>query len=148
MSSSHVSIMSEKTIVNQKKSRRKSKHTDLIADFEQSELYELINEPIEESWIKSLDVINALPRSSLRQKSSITGNTYLHQVVLALSQLHDRNHGDLRVAIIVIYRLVLYGSDVNAQNELGNTCLHLTCFRPMGESVAAHLLRLGMWQLL
>ena len=142
MSSSHVTIMSDKSST-MSKSRRKSKHTGISADFEQSDLYKSINEAVEESWIKSLNSIVTMSATTLRQKSFKTGNTYLHELILALSRLHANNDGDVRIAVILIYRLVLYGCDVNAQNDLGNTCLHLACFRPVGDQLAAHLLRLG-----
>ena len=143
MSATRVAVLSSESSTI-RKTRRKSKNNDLIAEFERSDLYKCINEANEESWITALDIVNTMTGAGLRQKSLLTGNTYLHEVIIALSRLHRNNNGDIRVAIVLVYRLALCGSDVNAQNELGNTCLHLACFRPLGEIMSIHLLRLGM----
>ena len=55
----------------------------------------------------------------------------------------QEKHGDLLLLIPIVYRLAIRNIGVNAQNEHGNTCLHLACLRPNADSLCPHLIRIG-----
>ena len=57
-------------------------------------------------------------------------------------EVHER-HGDLLLLVPIIYRLALRNINMNAQNEHGNTCLHLACLRPNSDALCPHLIRIG-----
>ena len=46
-------------------------------------------------------------------------------------------------AVPVLYRLASCGIDVNMRNQAGNTCLHLSCVKPLCEPLWEHLIRIG-----
>ena len=68
--------------------------------------------------------------------------TYLHHVVMQATDVYKR-HNNLALLVCLIYRLAMRGVVVNAQNEHGNTALHIACIRPHAESLCAHLIRIG-----
>ncbi|CAH8442371.1 unnamed protein product [Schistosoma margrebowiei] len=85
-----------------------------------------------------------------------TGNTLLHYLILSIprfakqfddcsmingNQLYPKWASPI---VGLVYRLVVCGRcSVNAQNNMGNTVLHLICLLPFTEFLAIHLIRLG-----
>ena len=124
--------------------------------FEQTRLYSLIRSANEKAYKQALSVIDSMQQAELQLQSENSGNTYLHELINMLDSL-SRNSvkirpgtepgsfSSIRSAIPVLYRLAIRDVDINAQNQDGNTALHLAAFRPLGEFVLQHLIRIGLF---
>lgn len=122
--------------------------------FEQTRLYSLIRSANEKAYKQALNIIDSMQPAELQLQSENTGNTFLHELINTLDFL-SRNtvksrpgtefgsFSSIRSAIPVIYRLAIRDVDINACNRDGNTALHLAAFRPLGDLVVQHLIRLG-----
>ncbi|PAA47221.1 hypothetical protein BOX15_Mlig009269g2 [Macrostomum lignano] len=111
---------------------------------EDTELYRLICNPSRANYARALSLLDELELTEVRRRSTDQQNSYLHLVVLNLKALAGRCGGDVRPAVPLLYKLALRGCDVNAQNRVGNTALHTACFRPLGDRLVQHLIRLGI----
>jgi hypothetical protein len=120
-----------------------TQRSNVATPLEATEIYQYLHNPSFKSYKTALTLIGNLTTHELRLKESHSGNTLLHLVVIHLPRLAEVNRGSVIPAIPLIYRLALRGCDVNAQNEIGNTALHIACYRPYGERVMQHLIRLG-----
>ncbi|TNN15661.1 hypothetical protein EWB00_001074 [Schistosoma japonicum] len=122
-------------------------------NFESLHLYTLINgNSIKNLWLAH-ELINS-ENANIKDKE--TGNTLLHYLILSIPKLvksfnnyntfyENKSYPNWASAIVgLLYRLVVYGRcSVNAQNNMGNTVLHLVCLLPYTEFLAVHLIRLG-----
>ncbi|CAH8826540.1 unnamed protein product [Trichobilharzia szidati] len=128
-------------------------------NFKSLDIYTLIEQiSIENLWLAH-QLVNSEHGSV---KDAQTGNTLLHYLILSASKLaakqHNNNSGssidlsddenlypEWASAIVgLVYRLVIHGRcSINAQNNMGNTPLHLVCLLPYTEFLTVHLIRLG-----
>ncbi|CAL8103214.1 unnamed protein product [Calicophoron daubneyi] len=121
------------------------------------DMFAIIQQATAESFWKAHGLVSE-NHGILREES--TGNTLLHSLVLALRELAQRHRHTLcdasdaddydysnewiGAAVGLTYRIVVTSRcSVNAQNNKGNTALHLACLRPYANILTKHLIRLG-----
>ena len=123
---------------------------------EQTRLYSLIRSANEKAYKQALSVIDSMQQAELQLQSENSGNTYLHELINMLDSLsrnsvkvrpgtESGSFSSIRSAIPVLYRLAIRDVNINAQNRDGNTALHLAAFRPLGELVIQHLIRICLF---
>ncbi|KAI0227678.1 hypothetical protein LSAT2_021835, partial [Lamellibrachia satsuma] len=110
---------------------------------EDTELYQLIDRSTKQSLAQACRLVSSLTREEVQLRSLQDRRTYLHHVVMQATEVYKR-HRDLSLLVCLVYRLAVRGVVVNAQNEHGNTALHIACIRPHAQSLCAHLIRIGI----
>ena len=110
-------------------------------EMEKSSLFSLIHSNSRKAFREAWNTISQMSDAAIKQRSA-EGNTYLHLVVSQASDVYNK-HGSAVPLVSLIYRLALRGVYVNAQNEHGNTALHLACIKPHAEALCQHLIRVG-----
>lgn len=111
--------------------------------FEKTPLYKAISNASTPALQAALEAISVMSKTEINQRSEETGNSFLHVVVLAAATA-TKLHGSLRPLIPVVYRLASTGIDVNATNTMGNTCLHVSCFKAGCEELCEHFIKIGV----
>ncbi|XP_074657867.1 uncharacterized protein LOC141910895 [Tubulanus polymorphus] len=110
---------------------------------EDSKLYHMINVGTKDAFREAWRLVGRMSEDELRLTTTNEGHSYMHLVIYSTQHLYDQNKRDLSPSIVLLYRLALRGCDINAQNNHGNTCLHLATFRPWADLLCQHLIRLG-----
>uniref|UniRef100_A0A5K4F690 ANK_REP_REGION domain-containing protein n=1 Tax=Schistosoma mansoni TaxID=6183 RepID=A0A5K4F690_SCHMA len=125
---------------------------NLQNNFKSLQLYTIINSynSIKELWLAHELVTSE--HGNMRDEE--TGNTLLHYLIISIpkfakqfndcSMINENQFYPEWASSIVglVYRLVVCGRcSVNAQNNMGNTVLHLICLLPYTEFLAIHLIR-------
>jgi hypothetical protein len=114
----------------------------MTAALEETALFASISKGTRNSLQEAWRLAGTLSDDEIKLRSTETRGTYLHQIALVARDVFRRYH-TTDVLLPLVYRLALRGINVNAQNNHGNTCLHLACIVPDASGLCEHFIRIG-----